>query len=160
METKCPICGEIFEKKSNCQRFCSKKCQQKYARQKLKKAKTESRKCPVCNKIFLTYEEANQVCCSANCYEIYHRNNMREYARRKQKPKAEGGCKKVDTCLYGSGGICQYILITGRMRDCEVEECTRYKFVKKANMPRMWSDTYGGRIRLLSEMQTDGNEEG
>lgn len=141
--TKCPICGQEFEKKSNCQRFCSRKCQQKYARQKLKKAKTDARKCPVCGKGFFAYEESKQVCCSHDCYVIYHRNKVREHNKEIRKPKPlDTGCQLTDSCYYGLNGICRYILLTGKPRGCEIEKCEKYECsANKGQLPRMWYTT-------------------
>lgn len=125
---KCDWCGEEFERKSNHQRFCSRKCQRAYARKKLKKAKTDVRKCPVCGKNFMAYEWSNQVCCNNECYTIYHRDNMREYARKhRTAKKKQVFCRRVRDCFYGSGGVCEYLYIEGRPRGTEVENCSKFK---------------------------------
>lgn len=162
---KCAWCGEEYERKSNHQKFCSKKCQKLYARSKLKKPKTDVRICPVCHKEFTTYAEYHQVCCSKECYEIYHRevskNNRRQNYRKKRTEVNTGGCKHVDNCFYGIGGICHYLLITGRTRGCEIEECTKYRRTDaERQMFKMRNPTNGERGGVLSEVQKDGRQEG
>lgn len=79
----CINCGEKFEKLSNRQIYCSKKCKQAY---KINKDIAEKRygeaKCPVCGKHFVrTYKK--QSYCSRKC-------SSKSVIERKKKEKATG----------------------------------------------------------------------
>lgn len=100
--------------------------------------------CPICGKAFECLPHGvNKVCCSPECTSIYRKaaDKARRDARRaKLRPKigpqllTAKECRRCRTCRYrnradGSGLItCDYILMTGEPRGCEVSEtCERYE---------------------------------
>ena len=58
---------------------------------------------------------------------------------------------KCKTCLFrtsfpGIKGIyCGYLFYTGERRNCDVENCTRYRRMNKAERAKL--EKYGGKIR-------------
>lgn len=110
----------------------------------MEKKKIEKHICIVCGKTFET-KIKKQIYCSNECAEVIHSKNRKvryykeqiklqeEKAQRPSKPHFETvqyDCKHKN-CRYrgrGSGfDTCDYILIEGHSRGCDISTCDKYK---------------------------------
>lgn len=90
------------------------------------------RKCRSCGKVFLS-KHPQQVRCP-DCQRVHVKELQRKYQKEKEKiqPTPDPNeCSRKKSCKYGSrsGGLwlCDYLAITGEMRGCPVQGCTKYK---------------------------------
>ena len=61
-----------------------------------------------------------------------------------------GKCRKKRCMFRDRSGVCDFILITGRPRGCDIENCTQYVPGPKAKARSEWvgkEDHYGERKR-------------
>jgi len=98
--------------------------------------------CIDCGKVFNKSKMAHNLVRCPECNAKYKEKQYEKYKEKeKLKRKADGAaprgvkdlytCKKVKTCQYRGkmAGIdtCDYMLVTGHRRPCDIQGCTEYK---------------------------------
>lgn len=126
---QCPVCGKTFETsiKASTKVYCSIECNKIKKRLEQYNRDCIEKECPICKKKFMTYS-TRKICCSKQCNKEYVKIRQKNRPDKKRFASIQH-CKKRD-CLYSPPDCdingCDYCYLTGNVRGCDAENCTRY----------------------------------